>query len=272
MTTNFAVLGSPISHSLSPILHSAAYRSLGLDFDYAAIEVKSGELANFLKGSNFAGLSLTMPLKEEAFSIAEMLDSPSQITRASNTLVHSGSSWSGFNTDVFGISQAISQVDIDSVVIIGSGATARSALAALAGRTGNFTVQILARDAAKGEQLADFGSNLGLACSKVTDSSELLRVSLVISSVPAGAFDDLWREVGSSSIRPIGKLFDVAYNPWPSIAASSWGKSEVISGIEMLKWQAAKQVSIFAEHFGNLFDLDISDIYTTCTKALKTGS
>ena len=84
-----AVLGSPIGHSLSPTLHKCAYEVLGWDWDYTAIEVKSGELAQFIADNRkiFRGLSLTMPLKEEALMIADSLDPLVKRINAANTLI-----------------------------------------------------------------------------------------------------------------------------------------------------------------------------------------
>jgi len=110
LTQNYAVLGSPIDHSKSPIIHRAAYRVLGLDWNYGRHEVIKGALRSFIDGldESFRGLSLTMPLKEEAVRFAHKLDYYARLTGAVNTLAKtlkdSGEPvWTGYNTDVFGI-------------------------------------------------------------------------------------------------------------------------------------------------------------------------
>jgi shikimate dehydrogenase len=105
-----AVLGSPVSHSLSPVLHNAAYRALGLDHTYSAIETAESELGSFLGSvdSNWLGVSLTMPLKEVAFDYADTCDELSTLTGAINTLVF-GTEVSAFNTDVLGLVDALAE-------------------------------------------------------------------------------------------------------------------------------------------------------------------
>ncbi|MDQ1483633.1 MAG: shikimate dehydrogenase, partial [Actinomycetota bacterium] len=136
-----AVLGSPISHSLSPALHLAAYRALGLShWSYAAHDVQAAALSGFVAdlGSQWAGLSLTMPLKEAAFEVADEVSELAREVGAVNTLVRMGESpdggWRGDNTDVYGVSQALREAGcerVDSAVVLGSGATARAVVAAL---------------------------------------------------------------------------------------------------------------------------------------------
>ncbi|HEX7461711.1 MAG TPA: shikimate dehydrogenase, partial [Dermatophilaceae bacterium] len=134
-----AVLGSPISHSLSPALHRAAYRALGLsNWLYDAHEVQEPALSRFVVdlGPEWAGLSLTMPLKEAAFEVADEVSDLARRTGAINTLVRlRDGGWSGDNTDVYGVSQALRGAGcarVASALVLGSGATARSVVAALA--------------------------------------------------------------------------------------------------------------------------------------------
>ena len=104
-----AVLGSPIAHSLSPALHRAAYASLGLRWTYEAIEVDEAGLAGFLAGldRSWAGLSLTMPLKEEAARLLADVDPTARALRSVNTVLPSGAGWRGTNTDVYGMTEAL---------------------------------------------------------------------------------------------------------------------------------------------------------------------
>ena len=136
MTSRFAVLGSPINHSLSPKLHQAAIAFLDVDASYERHEVGEGELASFLAttGSQYDGFSLTMPLKPEAKAAAVSVCEYSQTTGASNTLISTPTGWFGFNTDVIGARLAIETAKITSpgtAILLGAGATAASFLVAL---------------------------------------------------------------------------------------------------------------------------------------------
>lgn len=250
MTTKFAVLGSPIAHSLSPTLHRAAYKALELDFEYQALEVKSGQLSNILVSEMLSGASVTMPLKIEAFSLASNHDEASIITGVSNTLISSETGWSAFNTDVFGIQRSLGNSDLESVTILGSGATAKSFVYALAQHAPAIELNVLARNQDSKRELIEFATKCGMTCNPDDEEIAVFQSSLVVSTVPSGTMTDFWDGIGKNSKAPIGTLFDVAYNPWPSVASRNW-RGPVISGIEMLKWQAAKQVEIFARNFAD---------------------
>lgn len=272
MTTSFSVIGSPIEHSLSPVLHLAAYKHLGLSYQYEKHEVPSGSLADFASTSSFGGLSVTMPLKQEAFDFAISHDEDSQRTRVANTLVRSPEGWNAYNTDVFGIAQALSALhDISSVVVIGSGATAKSGVVALTKLAPDAKLSVVSRNSEAGEHLVSFAQQQGFSASTTHATAEILTTAdLVMSLVPSGAYPDLWQEVAQSSRRAMGTLFDVAYNPWPSNAASSWGDSGVISGIEMLIWQAIKQIELFVPASGGPTEFDRSALYTVMKDAVSS--
>ena len=97
-----AVLGSPIGHSLSPLLHTVAYKHLGIEGRYEAIEVKSGQLSEFLSNTQKDVFSLTMPLKEEALGVAHDVSLIANKVSGGNTLVRSGTGWNLTSTDVEG--------------------------------------------------------------------------------------------------------------------------------------------------------------------------
>ena len=254
MNKKLAVLGSPISHSKSPLIHAAAYRVLGLNWEYDKIEVRKGGVRPFIEGldADWLGLSLTMPLKEEAAKFAESLDRAAEVTRAVNTLVRTETGWAGFNTDVFGIVQAIHQANLgrlETVLVIGSGATATSAVAAIKQLSPEAKVLVHARNKVTRAELVDFAKGLGLKA-KATGSLKRAanKADLTIATLPGGALNDAAAELAKSgSFRPRGAIFDVAYQPWPSSIASVWqGKQlPIISGLEMLLWQAVAQIRIF---------------------------
>lgn len=255
MNKKFAVLGHPIEHSKSPTIHLAAYRVLGEDWSYGRAEVTKGFLRTFINGldDRWNGFSVTMPLKEEATKFADELDEFATQTGATNTLyLNEAGKWLGYNTDVFGIYKAVSerkQTPIKSSLVIGSGATATSAIAAIAKLAPGSKVKIHARNATTRKSLLSFAKLLGLKTSRVWGlSSTLASSDLVISTVPAHAMDSKAQELESVSLwRPRGLLLDVAYSPWPSKMAALWSDrgGEVSSGLEMLIWQAIAQIRIF---------------------------
>lgn len=255
MSKRFAVLGSPIAHSKSPAIHLAAYRVLGLDWEYGRAEVQKGLLRTFLAGLEdpWNGFSVTMPLKEEATRFAEILDPYAKLTGATNTLFQDEfGKWHGFNTDVFGIVQAVTEARIGLVkhaLIIGSGATATSAMVAISVLNPQAHVEVLARNPESRKALLALGRKLGLKVRRAGGLRAASRVSnLTISTLPAGSLDKKAAKLERALFwRPKGALLDVAYNPWPSKLAAAWAAKEkrTISGLEMLIWQAVAQIRIF---------------------------
>jgi shikimate dehydrogenase len=261
--TRLAVLGSPISHSKSPMLHRAAYQQLGLDWDYSAIEVTGDDIGDFVeqRDAGWRGLSLTMPLKNDVIPYLDSLDEVASLTGAVNTvLFNDGDGEShlpgerrgrtGFNTDVAGIVRALGDNGVTSarhVVIVGAGSTARSALVAAA-QLGAEHVTVVARNAERAGALAQPALLAGVAFSAETLSSETvarLDAELLISTLPgtatAGELFD------GAQITTASTLFDVAYHPWPSSLAQLWQRSGrvVVSGLDMLIQQALIQIRIF---------------------------
>jgi shikimate dehydrogenase len=222
MTRRFAVLGSPIEHSKSPLIHNFVFEQSGFDASYERFEVS--ELSQFLDThGDFSGFSLTMPLKDQAFVISSSTDPSAAITKSVNTLLPHEGGWHGYNTDVYGIQQAVGLEPV-AVAVIGSGATARSALAAFPGAS-KF---IYARNQAAARELAlEFSAT-------VVDLETALNAQAVVSTVPKGVLPDL---VGSRELP--GTLLDCAYTN-PEVAARHY-----VSGLVMLCHQAIMQQRIF---------------------------
>ena len=262
---SLAVLGSPIAHSKSPRLHAAAYRVLGLPWSYSAVEVVEGSLGAFVNtcDSRWRGLSLTMPLKRE---VLPMLASRSELVEtvgAANTVLFDDAmDMHGFNTDVAGIVAAFADHGVsglDSVLILGGGATAASVLAAAA-QLGATRAFVAARDPRRADGLAPLaaGLGIGLTIGRLGESepgAEQDVTSAVISTLPGGAEHGL---VFAEEVRRHAVLLDVAYEPWPSELARAWSAvgGTVVSGLEMLLHQAIGQVRIFVtgEEHGALPD------------------
>ena len=271
MTSSFCVIGSPINHSLSPVIHNAANVALGLNFHYDRHEVSQGELSDFVRNNSFSGLSVTMPLKYEAFELAEICSPEAIKTGVANTLVRSGEGWIGHNTDVAGFVSILSQIEMpQSIVILGSGATARSASLAISSKFQDSKLSVIGRSTSAVDELVGLASSFGISARAEEESAEaLLNADLVISTVPGTAFTELWEDVAAGSVRARGTLVDVVYKPWPSNASIAWA-SVSVSGLELLIWQAIEQVKIFAESQGRSVSLSDIELYGVMKNAVKT--
>ena len=256
MNSKLAVVGSPIEHSKSPLIHAAAYAVLGKSFEYSKIRIEKNHLRQFVEtlDGDWVGLSVTAPLKVEALRLAITADETAALTNAANTLLRNSDGWLAFNTDVFGIQKAINAANVPTpnlISILGSGATAISAVLAAHRSFPKAKIQLAARNADAIKEVRDFGKSIGVKNIAIGSQSRALSSSdLVLSTLPAGVLDDSIQKLSNSWFKkPHGVLFDVAYRPWPSQAAQLWSRNnlQVVSGIEMLLWQALAQVRIFTE-------------------------
>lgn len=247
------VLGSPIAHSLSPALHRAAYRHLGLDWTYTAHEVGADELAPFLAGldSSWRGLSLTMPLKRAALRLADRSSPVASRVGAANTLlIEPDGTLLADNTDVPGLVAAVRAAAPDLAVgaacVWGGGATAASAVAALRAMD-VAEVHLHARQASRAAGTVAVAEALGLAVSlrewRVENACG--GAGLTVSTVPAGAADGI-ADALAEHAGPGRLLFDVVYDPWPTPLAAAWEKhgGAVASGLDLLVHQALGQVKL----------------------------
>lgn len=250
VSAHLAVLGAPIAHSKSPIIHALAYERLGLDWDYGAYLVNTDELADFLRlrDSSWRGLSLTMPLKEKGYELSIPSCPVASATQVVNTLLHTESGWEGYNTDSFGIQQAIRNHDLkaeNQVQILGSGATARSALHAVRELFPNAEISIYAR---KQTNVMDLEARpLEEFYSSEVDG-------LTISTLPGSVVHP------RISTTTDARILDVAYNPWPSKLAANWPDMNRISGLDMLVWQAIVQIRLFKSGDGRVHLDNESDL------------
>lgn len=243
-----AVLGSPIAHSLSPVLHRAAYTELGLaDWTYDRFDVDEAALPGFFQelGSEWAGLSLTMPLKRAVIPLLDSISETAASVDAVNTVVFGADgSRTGDNTDIPGILAALREHGIEkteTAAVLGAGATASSALAALA-RICTGEVAVYVRSAARADEMRGWARRLDVdvRIADWADAEEALRAPLVVATTPAGATDALAAAVPE---RP-STLFDVLYDPWPTALAARWSAygGAVVSGLDLLLHQAVLQV------------------------------
>ena len=267
------VLGHPIAHSLSPALHRAAYAYLGeANLEYDRRDTLPDDLPAIMRGVRnpagteeapyIAGLSVTMPLKTAVIQYCDELSETAHVTGAVNTVYPRGERVLGDNTDVIGIVNALLHAGLkpnherDEPAVIGGGATAISALTALH-KLGYRRASVYARSLHKLGSVQEAADRLGVQLEQVSLADLPQNLAErghhpVISTLPARAADEWASQLSglkgaSATHRPV--LLDVAYNPWPSALASAWEASggAVVSGLEMLLYQAVEQVLLFTD-------------------------
>lgn len=261
-----AVLGHPVAHSLSPVLHGAAYEALGLhDWHYGRHDVDEPELAGFVAAMDqrWRGLSLTMPLKQAALQLVDVVEPLAQVTGAVNTLLlQPGGLTVGANTDVHGLVQAIRECSPTQRsrersgphggggVIIGAGATAASAIAAL-GELHITRPAVLVRSIGRTGTVRRAAAAMGVEPRYVPLDSDrarelMLEASVVISTVPHGGSAALAPWLRDAQLDPAQVLLDVVYEGWPTELPIAWRSAggSIAPGYLMLLHQAAQQVHL----------------------------
>jgi shikimate dehydrogenase len=242
------VLGSPIAHSKSPLLHLAAYRALGLnDWTYERIECGAQELPAVVGGfgPEWVGVSVTAPGKFAALRFADERTERTEQVGSANTLVRTEHGWRADNTDVDGVTGAIGSTS-GQALVCGSGGTAPAAMVGLA-QLGVAAITVVARDPEKAARLVDLGSRLGVPtqfCGLDSDglTDRVAAAELLVSTIPA---EVAARYAGTFA--PIPVLLDAVYDPWPTplAAAVAAAGGRVIGGLQMLLHQAFAQVEQF---------------------------
>ncbi|MGI8458111.1 MAG: shikimate dehydrogenase [Propionibacteriaceae bacterium] len=246
-----AVLGDPIEHSLSPAMHRAAYAEIGLQgWTYGRYRVDEAELADFLSicDERWRGLSLTRPLKVAALQAGEP-DETSLLAGGANTLVFDDDGTRRlYNTDVEGLTRSLRAVTsqvLSHVLLIGGGATARSALVS-ASQLGCQAVTVCVRRAEQGEAMRPLAERLGIEVSVLRWDDALPTVDAAVSTVTAAAARTKALELAAAA--PV--IFDVVYDPWPTplLQAAESAGAAVANGLDLLAHQAALQVELMTGH------------------------
>jgi shikimate dehydrogenase len=244
--SKYAVLGSPIEHSLSPALHNFLYKKLGIAALYERFQVELNELAEFLRLHNnpdWHGFSLTMPLKEEALPLCSSIDNKAVLAGAVNTIVKESSGWKGYNTDVIGfrfllnrfMNEDIAPIDSGKVSILGAGGTARAALVAL--REMNYEIEVFRRSAFRDEAL--FQSNSSARVRDWNEIGDAFSSAILINCAPIEAFNSQGDLPEFNTF-----LIDALYSPWPTpLMAKNQGTH--FSGKDLLVAQAIPQMELF---------------------------
>nr|WP_305094901.1 shikimate dehydrogenase [Prescottella sp. R16] len=249
-----AVLGSPIAHSKSPLLHLAAYRALGLDdWTYERIECTGEQLPTLVSGlgPDWVGLSVTMPGKVAALEFADERTARAVTIGSANTLVRTDAGWRADCTDVDGVRGALldgglGDVTGASAVVVGAGGTARPALVALAD-LGVASVTVVARDAGRTRATLECAETVGLAVRHSTfDDARLAGAcadaAVLVSTVPASGAAPYADVIGRAPF-----VLDAIYDPWPTPLADAVTRAggTVVGGLAMLLNQAYGQVEQF---------------------------
>ena len=242
-----AVLGRPVSHSLSPLMHRAAYAALGLhDWTYDALDIGADDLPVLLAGlgQEWRGFSVTMPCKQAAVDVADVVEPLPRLLHAANTLIHGDAGWRAENTDVGGLGMALQLAGVTEVgaaTIVGAGGTATAAAVAVSS-LGAEHVDVVVRNPARAADVSRVLDVLGVPFSVTPLAAAALDSPLVVSAVPIGAQPDLLR----LPWRAGHTVLDVLYDPWPTPLAQrviAVGGT-VASGLEVLFWQATAQVEL----------------------------
>lgn len=291
-----AVIGSPINHSLSPVLHTTAYQLLDLDWEYRSFHVEPADLASFVANleGQCVGLSVTAPLKRELVSLADAVDGLAKLVVSANTLVRAAGMNAAFNTDVQGIVDAVLPFVKEALqarplrldpaeeeglrgilagspppVIVGTGATACSALAAVRSLGASRAIVVGRSFAGKHNAFA-VGTRMGMIIDpllwKVADRSllDLNRAPLVISTVPPAVTADL-----AALLRPsaFSTLLDVTYahGATPLEEAFSARGAGVASPLAMLTHQGIAQVKLWTNR-----DVPFEPVYRAVCEGAAT--
>ncbi len=299
-----AVLGSPVSHSLSPALHRAAYTALGLrGWSYVAIDCDQARLPGVLRGldHSWAGVSLTMPLKRAALALLDETDEAAAAVGGANTVVLRGGRRCGYNTDIGGMVDALGGAGVSTcadvgdagAMVIGAGATACSALAALR-QVGITKATVAVRSASRAGELLGAAQRLGVtvwlrdlpspgetgrggavpdgvAAGTSPSTAPPDPIGLAICTIPPNAADAIvpWL---CGRPQPPRVVFDVAYDPWPTrlAAAAAAAGSTVIGGFELLLHQAGRQVELMTGHRAPLPAMREAGLAELASRAVST--
>ncbi|WP_447003184.1 shikimate dehydrogenase [Saccharothrix isguenensis] len=253
MTRRAAVIGSPVAHSLSPVLHNAAFSALGLaDWAYTRIECEAAGVPSLVAGldSSWAGLSVTMPNKRAALAVATSSTERAVQVGAANTLVPVVDGWRADNTDVDGVLGALRAVcgftSGTRAVLLGAGGTATAALVAMAS-VGVRSVSLVVRSVSRAAEAETCASRLGLALDTVTwDDADFAALAassdVLVSTVPPAATEPI-----AAALAEAPTILDVIYHPWPTPLAYAVEKRgrTLATGLDMLLHQSFGQAEQF---------------------------
>tara|TARA_Y100000589_G_scaffold264351_1_gene255034 strand:- start:840 stop:1700 length:861 start_codon:yes stop_codon:yes gene_type:complete len=265
-TTNFlALIGNPVNHSLSPIMHNAAIKYLGLDLIYFSIPCKEKDFDIVIKSLskiNCKGINITIPFKEKVLNHCSKISPLAKQIKAVNTLKpNQEGGWHGFNTDVEGFTYPLENLNLSNkqAIILGSGGAARSAIQGLINLKMSKITIISRNQISLDSLLKDFKNQhliKGLNFTNQNKLNLLKSADLIVNTTPVGMFnhtsaeeelpfgDNFWTSLNSKTI-----VYDLIYNPreTPLLNFSRKKDCQTINGIKMLVAQGAKSLSYWTD-------------------------
>lgn len=255
------VIGDPIEHTMSPVMHNAAFRELGLDYVYVAFRVKSDELAGAIEGMralNIRGLNVTIPHKVSIIPLLDSLDPLAEKIGAVNTVVSKDRALKGYNTDSSGFLQALLDKGVTpegkNVVILGAGGAARAISFILAEKKANLVILNRLEEMDWAEELARkissvFGKEVkALELKEPNLRTALGKAELLVNATSVGMSPNInSTPVPARLLRPGLVVFDIVYNPIRTKLATEAAQAgcETVIGLDMLVWQGALAFEIW---------------------------
>jgi shikimate dehydrogenase len=251
------VIGSPIAHSLSPVLHHAAFAALGLGDTWRsqAFEVASGQAGDALEAMrtcDFTGLSVTMPHKADVAALVDARSEVAERLSAVNCVVHRDGALEGVNTDGEGFVASLDRGAGFSpagrrCLVIGAGGAARAVVLALA-EAGAADVAVLNRTASRAVEAAALAESVGRAI-ELNDDAEVAQADLVVNATPVGllgATERTWL-VDPGLFHEGQVVADLVYVPRPTdwLARAGTAGATTVDGLGMLVHQAAAQITLW---------------------------
>lgn len=255
----FCIIGDPVEHSLSPLMHNAAFKYLNLNYSYIAFKVKVNELkesVESLRDINAAGFNVTIPHKVEITRYVDRLSDEASLAGAVNTVSNENGIFVGYNTDIYGlmapIEERLSNFDGIEILILGAGGASRAAVVGLSKKKGIKSVFVVNRDQEKLSKVIELGSTLGLNCipMEYSDHKKLSQISsqckLIINTTSVGLKNEK-SLLSSESIHNESLVFDIIYKPITTdlLGCAKSAHAKVIFGYEMLLNQGYKSFEIW---------------------------
>jgi shikimate dehydrogenase len=267
---SFAILGNPVEHSLSPTIHQSAYDALGLDWHFSRIQLDELQLATFLDArmSEFAGFSLTMPLKDELFKIAGQrgwqVDNAALLLGSANTLVVGADGLASVaNTDLVGAKRALQNLpaSISSLALLGSGATARTlSLAALQTFPNLETITVFSRRPEPAQSIAglveQFSRSVKFEWLPLEAAADFGGADLTVNTLPSTVSKTVEIDLPFSE----SFVFDVTYDNATDSPATNWQVENRVDGRTMLVFQAVEQLRLFGAFEAAVLDVTEEDV------------
>ena len=254
MGKSFAVIGDPINHSLSPNIHSAAFRELNLDSSYIGYRIPKGELESGVEGLKkikISGFNVTIPHKVEMMKYLNKMDESCSIIGAVNTVVNNEGVLKGYNTDMDGFLEPLKKRNISiqdkKILLIGAGGAARAIIAGMSKEKAE-RVDIANRTTKNAEKLSEFATRIELSTNvkKIEEIKNLHNYDIIINSTSLGLKNEL-SPISFEQINQDSVIYDIVYSPMNTdfIKKAKDKKLEVIYGYEMLLGQATRAFEIW---------------------------